>query len=146
MPMKKDVQIEIHSRQTPADGGGAEEFHRKMPGSCLIREGCYYLSCTSLGEAPVSYLIRLQKDGLSLREKGSIRTHMELFPGKICETAYVTPYGAFSLRIRTRSYRLETADPVPVPGTPWLIAEVDYSLILNQIPCSDCRLRLTVFL
>ena len=118
--------IRLHSSQQM--GHDKEETTEKYEGSFMDRGGKKYISYKRKTEdGEVDCLISYDRKGLTLTQKGALKSKLELIPGQKTNNEYSTHMGALNLPIFTRRFDLrETASSA--------VLVIDYDIVAGGDP------------
>lgn len=87
--------------------------------------------------AVVKNILKLNGSVLELTRRGSPGTHMVFEAGREHPADYATPYGRLKLEMRTHTLEVFFRQGLPQ-------IQVDYSLMSEGLPLSECTLVITV--
>jgi uncharacterized beta-barrel protein YwiB (DUF1934 family) len=109
-------------------GRDKEETTEKYEGSFMDRGGKKYISYKRKTEdGEVDCLISYDRKGLTLTQKGALKSKLELILGQKTNNEYSTPMGALNLPIFTRRFDLrETASSA--------VLVIDYDIVAGGDP------------
>lgn len=82
-------------------------------------------------------LIKITKDSVYINKKGVLNTQMHFEAGKTHSGKYQTPFGCFDMLIHTEQLTITTTKEA-------IIADIVYSLSLNQSPISRCTIQMRI--
>ena len=115
---------------------GEEPVEIVVPGEYYFRNGSHYLRYEEVleehGDPTVNY-VKISQDGMEVRKKGLVNTHMVFEQGKRNMVLYTTPMGTLEMGISATNLELSEGD-----GR--IAMKVHYSLDMNQEHVADCCL------
>lgn len=142
--MKENVLISITGRHmTDEDENTIETKQRGkyafFQGKHIIRYEEYMEPEDDTDNTPVSIpcMLKIDADNVILSKKGAAPMKMHFSPGTAHNTLYQTPMGSLPLKISTSDLKLTEED-----GS--ILAELTYSLHMNDIPVSECRMSISI--
>ncbi len=114
-------KITLHSCQRMgADKDVTDEVYQ---GNYIDRGGKKYISYKrSTEDGEIDCLISFDRKSMTLTQKGTLNSKLELIPGQETTNVYGTPMGNLNLKIFTRHYQV-----IETEGTAKLI--IDYDII-----------------
>ncbi len=124
--IEKKCVISLTSRQKM--GGDQEVTEENYEGKFFERGDKKYLSYKRVSEdGQVDCLISFNRKSLTMTQKGSLNSKLELIVGTQTTNVYGTPMGNLNLSIYTRHYQIvETADSIKIL--------MDYDIIAGAEP------------
>lgn len=88
-------------------GGEQEHIMDQYTGTFMERDNRRYVSYSRNSEdGQIDCLISFDRRGLSMSQKGALRSKLELMPGKQTSNEYNTPFGMINLQVFTRRYEV----------------------------------------
>lgn len=103
--MKQKVMLSLHSRQSYEDQE-AEELELVTEGTMEFRDNGWeisYVETELTGLEGVTTTFRVEKDQLTLKRTGQLRSEMLFRLGYAHDSLYQMPFGAFLMRVETLS-------------------------------------------
>lgn len=122
--MKREVKIQISGIQRSEEGTeqlntAAFGYFATLAGKLILR----YEEFSESGEV-MKTMIKISEHEIVVTKKGDIESEMVFIPGKVTQTNYQTPYGAFLMQLHTMTVQHEqTEDGVE--------AAIEYQLIIQ---------------
>lgn len=134
--MEKEVLIHVKGLHMMDAPEGDEPIEIVVPGEYYFRNGSHYLRYEEMledhGDPTVNY-IKISPNGMEVRKKGQVNTHMVFEQGKRNMAFYTTSFGTLEMGISATNLELKESDSR-------LDMKVNYSLDLNQEHVADCCL------
>ena len=114
--------------------------HTNVHAEYLEKNGSLYLLYEEMQEelgAAVKNTLKLNGSVLELTRRGGLGAHMVFEAGREHPADYITPYGRLKLEVRTHTLEVFFRQKLPQ-------IKVNYSLMAEGLPLSDCTLVITV--
>lgn len=119
-----------------------DEITLMVPGTYFLKNGVHYLSYRQADEENpklfTDNLIKLStepEDRMEVSKKGATASHFVYRNKKTEPGTYQTPFGSFDVSIRTHSFH-------SVISEEQIYVDVHYSMELNGLHATECRLKL----
>lgn len=138
---KRNVTVCVSAVHENPDGE-REYMETRTEGRLSERESVLYVlyeEKTQKADRPVKNLLKIEKEPLraSLKKSGGICWKAVFEEGLRQETEYLTPYGAFSAGVETKSVILEQMQNK-------ISLQLAYTLFIQGFKQADCRLDITI--
>lgn len=137
--MTREVLVRISGLQQ-LDGDSTDEVEVITTGDYFMKNGKHYVVYDEMLEGfdgSVRNTVKISPEMLDVQKKGIMRSHMVFELDKRSTTRYETPMGEMVVEIGTNQIELTEQEDR-------LLVQVGYSLDINYMHVSDCRLVMDI--
>ncbi len=139
MNQGKDVTVKIEGIHKDALSGEVQSTSYLGKGRFFERGDSFLVFYTETDDDKAKTDVRLtvRKTNAELKREGNVSCRFLFSEGENTQTRYRTPFGDMPMEIETKKYHMNMSGNT-------LDVHVEYSLIIDGTPSSDCEIIITI--